>query len=255
MSLPTLTAYAIRDTDVVRFARPVFERLIERYPQVILPITRLIVERCKKVTSAAPAHSPRVTTFVVVPAGQDVPLPAFARSLADALARFGPTLHLSNERFDRAYGKPGAAQIGEDHPINVALMAWLGDQEHTYQYIVYEADATWTPWTQRCVRQADRVLVVGSAGSNSALGEIEQEVLRRARSGAALRMELVLLHEDKNQLPTGTHAWLAGRTVAMHHHLQRDSRADVERLARFLTGRAVGLVLGGGGARGSKVTR
>jgi predicted acylesterase/phospholipase RssA len=32
--------------------------------------------------------------------------------------------------------------------------------------------------------------------------------------------------------------------------VQRDSRTDVERLARLLTGRAVGLVLGGGGARG-----
>jgi predicted acylesterase/phospholipase RssA len=75
-------------------------------------------------------------------------------------------------------------------------------------------------------------------------------VLGWARGGRQLRVDLVLLHENKSRMPAGTRAWLGPRSVAMHHHLQRDSCTDVERLARLLTGRSVGLVLGGGGARG-----
>jgi NTE family protein len=35
-----------------------------------------------------------------------------------------------------------------------------------------------------------------------------------------------------------------------HHHIRAGNKADVARLARFISGRAVGLVLAGGGARG-----
>ena len=37
---------------------------------------------------------------------------------------------------------------------------------------------------------------------------------------------------------------------ASHHHLRAGHQADVQRVARFVAGRAVGLVLAGGGARG-----
>jgi predicted acylesterase/phospholipase RssA len=60
---------------------------------------------------------------------------------------------------------------------------------------------------------------------------------------------LVLVHEGA-ATPTGTHRWLAGRRLAGHHHVRLDSRADFERIGRHLAGRATGLVLGGGGARG-----
>ena len=36
----------------------------------------------------------------------------------------------------------------------------------------------------------------------------------------------------------------------MHHHLRKDNMNDIKRLTRFLNGQAIGLVLGGGGARG-----
>jgi predicted acylesterase/phospholipase RssA len=60
----------------------------------------------------------------------------------------------------------------------------------------------------------------------------------------------VLLQPDEASRPAGTAAWLDGRTIAAHHHVRLSSDADLRRLARRLTGKAVGLVLGGGGARG-----
>ena len=38
--------------------------------------------------------------------------------------------------------------------------------------------------------------------------------------------------------------------LALHHHVRLECPADIQRLARHLAGRSVGLVLGGGGARG-----
>jgi predicted acylesterase/phospholipase RssA len=59
----------------------------------------------------------------------------------------------------------------------------------------------------------------------------------------------VLLH-PAGVRPHGTARWLAARSVDRHFHVREGRDDDVARLARLLTGSAIGLVLGGGGARG-----
>src|SRR5262249_37174446 len=61
---------------------------------------------------------------------------------------------------------------------------------------------------------------------------------------------LILLHPDGSRTPTNTRRWLDALRVDNHHHLRLNRGADFARLARFVAGRALGLALGGGGARG-----
>jgi NTE family protein/lysophospholipid hydrolase len=101
----------------------------------------------------------------------------------------------------------------------------------------------------RCLRQADVVLLVARAGSRPGLGEMADELTRRGHDDLA-REELVLLHETRDRSWQGTEDWIDIVPVAAHHHVALDGDDDFDRLARTLTGRAVGVVLGGGGARG-----
>jgi len=241
------TVYAIRDTDLVRLSQPVFEDLVRQYPRVMLHLARNIIKHGRQAIRASAPTEVRATTIAVVPTSRSVPLADFALRLVEALTAFGPTLHLSGERFDRCYGKAGAAQTAEDHPTSIAITAWLSERETQYRYIVYETDATWSPWTRRCLRQADRLLFVGEAGTDPAPGEIEVAGPLKAMG---LRRELVLLQPEGIERPSGTAEWLAQRHVQAHYHVRLKVQADFQHLARRLTGRAVGLVLSGGGARG-----
>jgi NTE family protein len=63
------------------------------------------------------------------------------------------------------------------------------------------------------------------------------------------RRTLVLLHDDRGQI-NGTARWLARFETQFHLHVQKGLEADVQRVARVLSGKATGLVLGGGAARG-----
>ena len=51
--------------------------------------------------------------------------------------------------------------------------------------------------------------------------------------------------------PSGTLEWLRPRPLlARHHHIRLSHPKDVARVARWMAGKAVGLVLSGGGSRG-----
>ena len=128
--------------------------------------------------------------------------------------------------------------------------SWLNRQEAAHDIVVYVTDPTMSSsWTQRCLRQADRVLVVGWAQGAPSAGEIELN-LSKTRSDSAARTDLAIVHPSGTSAPSGTSRWLAGRDIAIHHHVRDGSSEDFQRLARSVLGRAVSLVLSGGGARG-----
>ena len=83
--------------------------------------------------------------------------------------------------------------------------------------------------------------------------EAERALLWRRRSGGSgggAPVELALVF-DSGASPIGLRAWRDARPDLLRHHcLRLGSREDVERLARRVAGRGVGVVLTGGGGHG-----
>ena len=52
------------------------------------------------------------------------------------------------------------------------LSGWLAQQEDINRIVLYQTDSTMTPWTQRCIRQADCILIVGLGDQEPALGQV-----------------------------------------------------------------------------------
>jgi predicted acylesterase/phospholipase RssA len=120
--------------------------------------------------------------------------------------------------------------------------------EDRYRYVVYQADPSRPTWARRCLNQADVMLLIAHAIDHPAPGPLETTLTQQDEGRTPV--ELVLLHEPNAGEIRGTARWLESRRVAKHHHVRIDHADDYDRVARFLTGRAVGVVLSGGGARG-----
>uniref|UniRef100_A0A674JE68 Patatin like phospholipase domain containing 7 n=1 Tax=Terrapene triunguis TaxID=2587831 RepID=A0A674JE68_9SAUR len=171
-------------------------------------------------------------------------------------------------------GKVGARGGGSCFDIHeYRLSSWLGQQEDIHRIVLYQSDSTLTPWTQRCIRQADCILIVGLGEQEPTVGELERMLENTA---VRAQKQLILLHKEDGPLPCRTVEWLNMRSwCSAHLHLRcprrvfsrrslpkliemyervfqkpPDRHSDFSRLARVLTGNAVALVLGGGGARG-----
>ena len=236
------TVRATRDSELLVLSQERFEHFMETHPTAMRQIVRAnLVRQQRSITM--PDQERRVTNIAVVPAGAGASLSEFAARLSVALSAFGPTLHLDRAGFERgtAHARKRSGRI-----CRCSAAAWLHEQESTYGFVVYESDPSPSPWSRLCVRRADHVVTVGVAGGDPSVTAIEGEIA----AGVDAPKHLVLLHADDTAAPVGTHAWLAARQVATHHHVRASRQADYDRVARFVTGRAVAVVLGGGGARG-----
>jgi predicted acylesterase/phospholipase RssA/CRP-like cAMP-binding protein len=244
------TVYAVRDTVLARLSYPSFDKLMDKYPIAMKHIARLVSKRLQRQTIRVDHGSPVAAIIGVVPSNPDCPLSDVTRHLVEALTPLGSTLHLDAGTVDRQFGRHAMSQVSEDDPGSLRLAQWLQQQEAHYQFVVYEADRTWSPWTQRAIRHADQVVIFATANSNPKPGEIEEKMDALWITGRAPQRSLVLIHPAGTSEPHGTSQWLEPRNIGGHFHVRAHSPAHYARLARILAGRGIALVLGGGGARG-----
>ena len=141
------TVYAIRDTDLVTLTRPVFERLLEQHPQVMIQLARMIVKRAQHSRGVGTVETPAISV-ALVPINPATSIEVFARKLSTALAAVEPTLHLSSTQIDRDYGKQRASQTEVGDPTEIGIVGWLTRMEQQHRYVIYEADRTLTRWTR-----------------------------------------------------------------------------------------------------------
>ncbi len=246
------TVLALRDSEVIRLPREAFRAFAMKHPEALLRVASIVAERQmngngSRPHASAPASSPGGLTFAVLAISPSPGAAGLVRTLAGRLGALGDTLLLDAGALDERHGRKGAAETPLAGPLSLAVDVSLRELEDRSRHLLLSADAEWSAWTERCVRRADRILLVADAGADPAPGPTER---RLAALKLPARVELVLLHPAETAEPRGTAAWYSGRDLADHHHVRAGNRRDEERLARRLAGRGVALVLGGGGARG-----
>jgi lysophospholipid hydrolase len=241
----TASVDAVRGSSLVRFSRDDFDWITKTYPRIVQEITKVIIGRLRRLSNSK-QKSVEITNIAIGPINPDVPILDFADRLVKSLKRIDTATVLSSQQVDNTLGIDKISQAGLGSPLDLKIATWLDDIETSNRFVVYVTDNTFSEWTLRSLHQADRILLVGQAGDPPAKSSFEAEI---AKSSTA-RQDLVLLHPDDTRPPTGTIRWLEARKVARHYHICWNNDDNFHRLSRFLAGKAVGLCLGGGGARG-----
>lgn len=300
---------AIRDSELARLPKALLESLAMRYPPLTFEITKVVASRLEKsmkrnharipttggISSMESSFATTYRTITVLPINPDMPASEFSEKLVSAFLYTNRSCTLvNNSSMLGVLGRHAFNKLG-----HLKLNNYLADLEDRFETVVYVADTgVKSPWTKKCINQADCILLLADAHSSPDFGEYEHLLVRAKVSS---RIDLVLLHPERNVIPGSTNAWLKNRIwVYSHHHVQFDAtrrqnvvkedkrvasgklakirsrvlniqsglmtkygrpsvgfysnqaahKNDFNRLARILSGQAVGLVLGGGGARG-----
>jgi NTE family protein len=222
------TIVALRDTELGRLPRAAFEQLMLSHPQGLLRISQLMVQRLdssQRQTRGALRSRPK--TIAIVPNASCPDAATFAAQLTTHLEHLG--------RAELVWHQRGASRTSH----------WFHAIERANEFVVYVCEAQPSSWSRLCLRQADAMLLVADADAAT----MEWPALEAADPAriSLRRTELVLLH--RGQIEAGSTArWLDRLPGITHHHVRGSS--DIGRVARLLSGRGIGVVLSGGGARG-----
>ncbi|XP_062597845.1 patatin-like phospholipase domain-containing protein 7 isoform X3 [Saccostrea cucullata] len=279
----TTTVMAVRDTECAKLPAELLNLIKRKYPQIVTRLIHLLGERLlgqlqkSSGLNSFPIADPvmkeetsvgNLATVAVLPISKDVQITSFTLELQHALQAIGSTMRLTSDIVKNNLGTAALDSVNEFRLLN-----WLGQQEDIHRMTLYQCDYTLTKWTKNCIRQADCILIVGLFEGDPAVSEIEKQIENMA---VRAQKELVLLHREDAETPTRTVEWLNARGwLSSHHHIKcpkrvltkrseakiielyqkhmetkPDRMTDFSRLARFLTGTSIGVVLGGGGARG-----
>ncbi len=218
---------ALRDTEILRISPDGFEALISRHPRVMVNLMRQTVKRLKFATKGMGDAKPR--TFAIVPLQDGLQDMHIARRLAQALSDMGIRAGVLDSL---------AADQSAD---------WFANFETAHDLVFYRGDAPESGWTHQCLRQADRIYLLARTDRPLPLRPLDLPAFKERASGAP---ELLLLHPQGDDARLPQHFSQRAGLFSHHHHLRAGDNRDIQRVARFIAGRAVGLVLAGGGARG-----
>src|ERR1700759_5019396 len=219
---------ALRDSELLRISPDGFEALTARHPKVMMNLMQVLVKRL----GGAPRNAgdgARPKSFAIVPLQENLESAPVAYRIANALTEMGSRAAVLD------------AQASEQSA------EWFNAFEAAHDVVFYRGDAPDSPWTHQCLRQADRIFLLARADQPLPLRPLDLPAFKERASGLP---ELLLLHPPGTRAGLPEHFSLRSGLFESHHHIRAGSNADVHRLARFIAGRAVGLVLAGGGARG-----
>ncbi|MBL8020696.1 MAG: cyclic nucleotide-binding domain-containing protein [Leptospirales bacterium] len=237
------TVRAVRDSELVKLADVSVQRLLRDSPHVVFWLTRILAERLTRDKTLSAAK--KFSVLAVIPVTANVDITEFCIDLKGSLAQFGRTnlvgWQIAEERFPLTPGFENNRQA--------ELMVWLSEMEQSSNYLILQGSSGNMDWNERCLRQADKVLLVANALEDSKLSAVEMRYPRDDDHISAERI-LVLLQPERTIRANATKAFIDKRDLGRHFHVRRGSADDMKRLARGLTGNSIGLVLGGGGARG-----
>lgn len=221
----TARVVALRDSEVLALDAEDFFEAADHDPHVMLEVARLVLRRARSASTRVSTGDPAVFGFVASEkTGKIRPL---VGKIARAIAEMGHSITV--------VGAEAASAPTE----------WFSNVEADHEFVLYVAEAGETAWGGLVGRQVDRLFRVGRGDRPPpAISGRPSETME-----AYKLIDLILIQPASLVQPKGSAAWLDATGAARLFHVKEGSEPCAARMARLLTGRSVGLVLSGGGAR------
>jgi NTE family protein len=228
-----LTVKAAQPCKLIRLSSEEFKKLCHQYPSLLMETIKPIISRSQK----------------------NIRLLA-SESECDYVVVMLPENHMHAEQIKRNFLKnlPKEADylvISEFTEKTKNFIKNIHEYEKKYSSILFLMKQEETSITKFILERAVTfyLFVNGDAYFQEIplypLSILKNEIYRKK-----IKFELVLYHDNNISMPKNTNSWIKKEIFFQFHHIKIDENKDYQRLLRFFSGNAIGVVFGGGGARG-----
>lgn len=233
----SLTTKAVEPCRLLQLSSDVFKKLCRQYPAILYETLHPVVNRSQQLLQLFNTGEKK-KHIAIIPASRAVHFEQFEEKLKEKISRFKKMAFLSE------------TEINSDTNKNLQnfeeLIAKTEENNHVIIYLLKPFE---TPLSKACWSRIDKVYIVAEGNSKPYFDTFVLDKLHNTQQLISIRRELILLYQ-KNVLPNNTQEWLNKADFFLHHHVRLHYSPDYQRLLRFMRGKAFGLVLSGGGAKG-----
>ncbi len=244
-SVRSASVRALRDSELLRIDRESFDALLQAQPKLVLGLTRVLSAQLQASRAIPVLRRALPVTIALVGLDSETQVIELADHLSAELCREGSVAVLYPDAAGES--QAGGGETSADAIARFAPLIERCEQDHDHVLMVCGAGDETGAWDSFCISRADRVVAVADLGARG------PDDVRAASDGDGARAMLAGCDLAAIGVRPG-----AGALTPLVEQLQPagvyaispdSQRADIARMARRLSGRSTGLVLGGGGAR------
>lgn len=231
----SLTIKALHPCILLKLYKTHVKAFAHKYPSLVFEMIGALVRRSQKALSllADKVHSQNIA---IIALNKDVRFTEFKFFLVEQLKHFKNVIVIMDSY--------------KEDPLNILKSASLVYEKDTV--ILYLLEAHETALSRACFHYIEHVFVLADSRADNFYSEFVLDFLANQVNIQA-RRELVVLRDDDIEEPQNTRQLLTKLNFdyfSFYHHVRVNHVHDYWRLLRFISGKSVGLVLGGGGTRG-----
>lgn len=244
------TVQAIRDCVLVKMSKKLFSDITDKHPKVILNIAKLMMLRLTNVNKAKHGKRTLNKTVAILPLGEVNNFESLCSEVVKSFKKIENTLFLNSKITDSEIRYEEISQSdAKNEEAYQRVTEYLYTKESEYDKLLLVGDSNMSEWNQRCIRQADVILLVGDGSEPGGNTELDKFLSGDEKISDA-NQYLIMLHADNVQNPEDTKRWFIQRDISRVFHAKLNAHY-IDRISRFICGKSVGLTLAGGGARGA----
>ena len=219
------SVYALRDSELMRLPKTAFERLTRKHASLMRELARMMMYRLRG-GSLNQRAEPKV--FALIATSPTIDLERRGELLQQALSGLGVS----------------SAVVGED------ALNWAGPKfdalEAEHDVVLLAARLADSNWARRAMGRADRIWLMARADARPSLPLMPDDPSPAARLKL---IDVVMVHHGGDRRAASPQDWVDAADAARCFHWRQGDSRDIRHLARVMSGRSIGLVLSGGGAR------
>lgn len=240
--LRALTIKAVRASVLYKLPSSEFIECCHAHPEVMFATIHPIITRSRSLVQMLSAEKSS-KHIAIVAATPGLPLEKFYATLQSYISSL-PNLIAFSE-YDPELSKPDMDAAALKDKLHE-----LERSKHTTHKAVYLLHSYDSQLAKLCFKKSDVIYIVAHSHLPATLDPSLQEKLSQRAAHFKALPNLILVHAEGILTPRNTAQWLALAQFEMHHHVRINFNKDYQHLIRFIRGRAVGVVLSGGGTRG-----
>ncbi len=237
-----LTIKALENSVLYRLSSKDLIELCHQYPALLFASIHPVVSRSRSLIQLLSSEKIK-RHIVIAPANKDISLEQFAEKLQGYLGKYPGIILLSD--YDPDFNNQKIAQ--EVLKEKIITLEKNKKKSHKFLYLLKSYD---TPLAKIAFRKANIIYITAYNNSTPKIDNLIKERFQIHRINFKPEAALILLHTTSTVMPHNSANWLSQMQFDAYHHVRISVPKDYMRLLRFIRGKAVGVILSGGGTRG-----